>query len=323
MSKSQPGLEEGPEHGPMAQAEVIRRLPPNRQAFLSAPPTVDTSVLRRAMVERGIVPFELDEVAAEGRNIPELLEDCLKRADFVVAVVGGGKAKDHVLFELGFAMAMKKRILAIVSPEADLPLSGILSLRTLPDNQEAVEFGLDQILKAPEPRRHPRRKGIQKTKPLGALADELLNQLRDSKEPLSGQDLEKFVREVIQASGIASSYYASEGKVPTVAGADIAVWSDDFEPWLGNPLLIELKSNPRSRSELKGAIDDLTKTLDNTHTDWGLLIYRGADFQPGEKVPVDPRVFVMTIEELIESLRDTSLGDLLHRMRNLRVHGRG
>jgi hypothetical protein len=272
----------------MVQAEVIFRRPPNRKAFLSAPPTVDTSVLRRAMEERGIVPFELDEVAAGGRSIPELLEDCLKRADFVVAVVGGGKAADNVLFELGFATALKKRILAIVSPDADLPLSGILSLRTRPDNQEAVEFGLDQILKAPEPRRHPRRKGIQKTKPLGALADKLLDRIRNSKEALRGQDLEELVRELIQGSGIDSSYYASEGKVPTAAGADIAVWSDDFEPWLGNPLLIELESNPRSQSELNSAIGELAKTLDNTHTEWGLLIYQGADFEPGEEAPPDP-----------------------------------
>jgi len=298
MSKFQPSLEEGSEPGQMVQAEVIPRRPPNRKAFLSAPPTVDTSVLRRAMEERGIVPFELDEVAAAGRSIPELLEDCLKRADFVVAVVGGGKAKDNVLFELGFDMALKKRILAIVSPEADLPLSGILSLRTLPDNREAVEFGLDQILKAPE----PRRKGIRKTKPLGPLADKLLDRIRASKEPLRQQDLEQILRAVIQGSGIDSAYYASERMVTPIAGADMAIWSDDFEPWVGNPLLIELKSHLRSRSELQTALGELTKILDNTHSEWGLLIYQGADFKPGEHALGDPRVFVLTIESLLYRL---------------------
>jgi hypothetical protein len=323
MSKFQPSLEEGSERGQMVQAEVIPRRPPNRKAFLSAPPTVDTSVLRRAMEERGIVPFELDEVAAGGRSIPELLEDCLKRADFVVVVVGDGKAKDNVLFELGFAMALKKRILAIVSPDADPPLSGILYLRTLPDNREAVEFGLDQILKAPKPRRHPRRKGIRKTKPLGPLADKLLDRIRGSEEPLGKQDLEQILREVIEESGIDSAYYASERMVTPISRADMAIWSDDFEPWVGNPLPIKLKSHPRSRSELQSALDELTQILDNTHSEWGLLIYQGADFEPSEQALGDPRVFVLTIERLLESLRDTSLGDFLHRMRNLRVHGRG
>jgi len=321
MSKFQPSLEEGSEHGQMVQAEVVPRRPPNRKAFLSAPPTVDTSVLRRAMEERGIVPFELDEVAAGGRSIPELLEDCLKRADFVVAVVGGGKAKDNVLFELGFAMALKKRILAIVSPEADLPLSGILSLRTLPDNQEAVEFGLDQILKAPEPRRHPRRKGIQKTTPLGPLADELLARIRGGTN-LSERDLEMIVGEALTASGIAARSRPSEIMSPD-GGVDMAIWSDDFEPWLKNPVLIEVKRQLRSRSQLQNALDQLAKHLDKTHTEWGLLIYQGPEFEPGEGKNGDPRVFVLTIERLLESLRDTSLGDFLHRMRNLRVHGRG
>jgi hypothetical protein len=93
MSEYQPGLEERSDPGQVVQAAVIPRRQPKRQAFLSAPPTVDTTVLRRAMEDRGIVPFELDEVAAGGRSIPELLEDSLKRADFVVAVVGNGKAK--------------------------------------------------------------------------------------------------------------------------------------------------------------------------------------------------------------------------------------
>jgi hypothetical protein len=323
MSKFQPSLEEGSEHSQRVPAEVNPRRPPNRKAFLSAPPTVDTSVLRRAMEDRGIVPFELDEVVPGGRSIPELLEDCLKCADFVVAVVGGGKAKDNGVFELGFAMALKKRILAIVSPEADLPLSGILSLRTRPDNREAIEFGLDQIVKAPEPRRHSRRKVIRKTKPLGAVADKLLDRIRGSAEPLGDQDLEQILREVIQGSGIDSAYYASERMVTPIAGADMAIWSDDFEPWVGNPLPIKLKSHPRSRSELQNALGELTKILDNTHSEWGLLIYQGADFEPSEQDRGDPRVFVLTIERLLESLRDASLGDFLHRMRNLRVHGRG
>jgi hypothetical protein len=324
MSKFQsPMLAEELEHRQEIQAGVVAVPARSRKAFISAPACVDTSVLRRALEERGITPFELDEVRVEGRSVPQLLEDCLRSAELVVAVVSGGKAKENVLFELGYALALKKRILAIVPPQEEPPLSEIPCLRARPDNKEAIEFGLDQILTAPEPRRNTRKKGAQKTKPLGPLADKLLDQIRDRKQPLGDDDLEQLVREVLHGSGIDSSFYASESNSPTSAGADVAVWSDDFEPWLGNPLLIELKSDPRSRVELIGALNDLARTLDNTHTAWGLLIYQGADFEPTEEAPADSRVFVLNLERLIESLRNTSLGDFLHRMRNSRVHGRG
>src|SRR5438046_2281272 len=123
MSRLQPSLGRGYEQGQTIPEDVVPQRTSPRKALISAPLTVDTSVLRRAMEERGITPLELDEVDAQGRSIPELLEDSLQRADFVVVVIGGGKANENVLFELGFAMALKKRILALVSPDEDLPFS--------------------------------------------------------------------------------------------------------------------------------------------------------------------------------------------------------
>jgi hypothetical protein len=128
--------------------------------------------------------------------------------------------------------------------------------------------------------------------------------------------------EALTATGIAARSRRSE----TIAHdgvVEMAIWSDDFEPWLKNPVLIEVRMQLRSRSQLQSALDRLTKHLDDTCTAWGLLIYQGPDFEPGENQNGDPRVFVLTIERLLESLRDISLGDLLHRKRNLRVHGRG
>ena len=64
--------------------------------------------------------------------------------------------------------------------------------------------------------------------------------------------------------------------------------------------------------------------LDKTHTAWGLLLYGVAGFQLRERGNAAPwRVFVLSIEEFLRSLRDTGLGEFLSGRRNLRVHGRG
>src|SRR5690242_4093634 len=105
VSESRPNLADVSERGQMEEAGAIPPPPPNRRAFISAPLSVDTSVIRQVLESRGLAPYEIDEVATAGVSIPQLLADCLKRADLVVAVLGGGKSNDNVLFELGFAMA--------------------------------------------------------------------------------------------------------------------------------------------------------------------------------------------------------------------------
>ena len=42
----------------------------------------------------------------------------MSRADIVVGVLGTGTSSDNVLFELGFAQAMNKRTLVLVSGDA-------------------------------------------------------------------------------------------------------------------------------------------------------------------------------------------------------------
>jgi hypothetical protein len=174
MSNMQPGLDEICEGGQMVQAGVLLEPPPARSAFIAASSAVDTSVIRHALESRGIAPYEIDELATAGVSIPELLRDCIMRADLVVAVIGGGKAKDNVLFELGFATALKKRILALVPPDEDLPVSEIPYLRTAPDNREAIDFGPDQILNAPWATWRPASEPARKSESIGELADVLL-----------------------------------------------------------------------------------------------------------------------------------------------------
>jgi len=321
MNKPRPNLAEVFESGQMEAAGAVPPSPPNRRAFISAPLSVDTSVIRQVLESRGIAPYEIDEVATAGVSIPQLLADCLKQADLVVAVLGGGKSNDNVLFELGFAMALGKRILALVPSDEQLPISEIPYLRARADNKEAIEFGIDQILDMPWAKLEAPRDQVRKTRPIGDLADRLLTLIRKNVGPLKEKDLEMIIRDVIGASGISSVSYSSEMMTPA-GRADMAIWSEDFEPWVGNPVVIEIKSQLRGRDHVDDALAQLERILDSTHTECGLLIYQG-DQPDFPKSVRHSRIFVLTIEQLLDSLRDTSLADLLRKLRNQRVHGRG
>src|SRR5947209_11331818 len=82
-------------------------------AFISAPFTVDTTPLVRAVEGRGIEAIRLDELGA-GLSISDLLRQSMGRADYVIAVIGDAPNAD-VWYELGMASGMEKPVLLLAS----------------------------------------------------------------------------------------------------------------------------------------------------------------------------------------------------------------
>jgi hypothetical protein len=105
------------------------------------------------------VPHEL----AVGADWPSETQRQISHADLVIGVLTSERQSPWVLFELGQASALGRRIVLITSPKAEpIPFSfhEFLVLRIDLDNQDALAFALDQLLSAPEP-----RKGERPTQP--------------------------------------------------------------------------------------------------------------------------------------------------------------
>jgi hypothetical protein len=154
------------------------------------------------------------------------------------------------------------------------------------------------------------------------LADAFLSRIHEAGERISELEIAGIVRSVIEASEI-DHFYESPVSATSIHRADMVVWSDDFEPWIGNPLLVEVKGQLRTQSDMSRAIWQLASMLDRTREGWGLLIFQGEGVDLGDLDLSNSRVLVLPIENLLELLRDRSLGDVLRQLRNLRVHGKG
>jgi hypothetical protein len=76
------------------------------------------------------------------------------------------------------------------------------------------------------------------------------------------------------------------------------------------------------RRDLEQAILQVSRMLDETRSPHGLLLYLTARPAVLYGGTYDPRVIIMSIEELIGGLRDMGLGELLRRARNEIVHAR-
>ena len=294
--------------------------PEKGSVFISAPASVETNKLRETLEDRGFEPITLEDAEAGGRSISDLINDSIDRADLVLVVVPHhGTRSPNVFIELGYALAKKKRILALVPPDEELSLGDVPYLRTELDNLEAIGFGLDQVLAAPKGKGKgkTRKDGIKKTKPLGAAADRLLDEVRANRGQISETRFMDIIRRAIEESGVST---VVSGPTAADRGVDFAVWSDDLEPLIKNPVVIELKSRLRGKEQFEQTIARLASALDMTRTQMGLLIYAASDGDIDEETVHDPRILVFSLEEFLHLLKENGFGDILRRTRNVRVH---
>jgi hypothetical protein len=156
----------------------------------------------------------------------------------------------------------------------------------------------------------------KQTHPISKRADELLDRLKKAGDTLTGREFGSLIVDTIRASGVSIVSTSDQAD----KGIDLAVWSDDLSPWVGNPLLIELKVRPSGPSDLSASAEVLTRALSSSGMLWGLLIYHGSPIDPSS-VSAPPNVLILQAETFIKDLRETGFGDLVHRLRNQRVHG--
>ena len=198
-------------------------------------------------------------------------------------------------------------------------LGDVPYLRTELDNQEAIGVGLDQVLAAPKGKgkRKSRKDSVKKTKPLGAAADRLIEEIRANRGQMTETEFLDVVRRAIEESGVSTVV----GKLASAdRGVDLVVWSDDLEPLIKNPVVIELKSRLQGKKHFEQAIAQLTRRIDMSRTQLGLLIYTASDGDIDQEALHDPRILVFSLEEFLRLLKEKGFGDLLRHARNVRVH---
>jgi hypothetical protein len=105
-------------------------------------------------------------------------------------------------------------------------------------------------------------------------------------------------------------------------GADIAVWSDHLEHYVGNPLLIQVKLRIQGESDATSATTHLSSLVSASGSSWALLLFgEGPDPESAAWMKSSPNVIASSLRPFLESLRMRSFPDIVRDLRNRRVHG--
>src|SRR5436190_10995401 len=146
-----------------------------KSCFISAPVSIDLSVLKSALENEGIRPVLPFELPIRGANFREQIEKAIKKAQLFIGVLSSNADNSNVLFELGYAWAERKRVAVIQDRSFELPqnVSGFPVLKSDLNDQEKVQSFLKQFSRQ-QKAQSTQSSDSPRTKPLSDRAKQLI-----------------------------------------------------------------------------------------------------------------------------------------------------
>ncbi len=238
------------------------------------------------------------------RGSSESVHVRIQAAEAVIAVIGEEAA--NVFFEIGVATALRKPVLALLTPGVAVPsfVAPLTYLTSDLTDSEVLRLAVRRFLNEAKDRPSKGRETRRKSPPLLSNRVRLrglakrLSRLRESGNAV---EFEQTVSELLRASRIT----AIKDKDATDRGVDFAVWSDSLRGSLGSPILIQLKAAKLNDGSAAG----LLLYLDST----GRRFTKPATWIPS--------VLWFDAEDFAKELSKRSIGEVLAERRNKIVHG--
>ena len=290
-----------------------------RTCFISAPAGADTTILQNVLNERGLVARVGQEDEISDASLDKNLLSAIISSDFFIGVLKAGVDNSKVYYEIGVANGTGRRALIFASPSFKnnvKSIKGSLYMRVAMDNKEAIEFVIDQVINAPEIERDGTQVKVKINKPIGKIAKNLLAEITKP-ESKWGAHPENAVIQAIGSSGVdvlvRSKYWDS--------GADMAVWADELEGSVGNPLLIEVKQTISGSTSITRLANQLDSYLESSNAGWLLLLYLKGPEEGSDVWKQFPEyVMHMPVPKFLEKFEERNLVDIVKSLKAATDH---
>ena len=283
--------------------------------YISAPRKIDLTALREALKRLSYTPISADELPLAGK-LEAVIREAILNSDLVIIALSGQETDLRAVFEIGVAAGLGKPAILWMLPGPNKITVDILSVRAVLSHDlndadkltEELGKVIPGIMEAVSS-----ELAVPTAKPLGSRADDF----RSRFEASSGAEYRSTFCDLLSEMNL--RWYAGLPEDPI----DVVVWSEDWSPWLLNPLAIRIGTNDRL-PELAESIQKFSNALDERGLHWGLLLLPGnpSDLRPSIRETA-PRVLPISHGELCQQLVSLSFPRIVVRLRNQRVHGEG
>jgi hypothetical protein len=290
--------------------------------FVVAANSVETPAILEAVARAGANPIVMEDLAPRRGLLVEILRDAMSSVDVVVGVLSASVANDSTIFVLGMAAALGKPTIVVTSQEMAIPdwPGTTMTVREVGPRYDALRFALKQVLHGLSegivlPTRLPAEFPPSTLNPIGEFSHRLLRGLDEAGERPTETELVGILAQALEAGGAS----------PVVEGGpdarfDLGVWDAELEALVGNPLVIEVKTELRDADSTVRALAQVERYLVATGGRWALLVYGSGNDAMVRDVAWTRPVLTSSLRELLAALSDASFSQYVSRLRAERVH---
>ena len=292
----------------------------NIRCYISGPIGGNVENIRFSLMKRNVQMLTPSGLST-GREFCETIQEMISKADLVIGILRSQRESQAVLFELGMAAAMNRRIVVFAPPKGGyvpFALQSFIILRTDLRNRSEIQFAIDQILLAPFSRKRTSGDYVTKQRTQRPSIRSRRLELQNIMEVGDAKKFEEIITAAIRDSGVE----AAVTRTFQHRQMDLAVWADEFQFVLGNPLLIEFKLRLASEEQVRAALKHCAVATDKSGGQWSLLIYgTGPKVFRKHWLSIGPTVLIISASDLFERMQDQSFMEIVVGLRNLRTHG--
>lgn len=290
------------------------------KVYITAPRTVDLKPLREALRQNGLQPISLEDVPVSG-SLAGVVREASLESDFVVAVLDKDVNR-NVMYEVGVAHGLNRPVLFFALPDArDLIPWDISHYRVFYGPIDSAEVLRKHIaaIKAGVLQSRPQPPVLPKLQPLGDRTDECRKQFFTAAEGNDSLSLSNSMRQLFTEVG----FDALTTRDPVTDRVEAAVWTNEWTPWIPNPLVLDVWS-PGGGSPPLDSLTRFSNSLADRSIGWGVVLAPSFNSDATRELRrVAPYVLLLTYDELFDRLKTTSFPKIVVSLRNHRVHGEG
>lgn len=295
---------------------MVESVAARKSCFVIAPVEMAITSFFEELRKHHVEPFFISDLLKSGGLVVSQIRSAFRSVDFVIAFIGPERAVPNVILEIGIAVGMGRPVLLFAEQGAQIPfdLTG-LTIRTVdPSNVESLIEEVDRFLES--------RTELQKLAFSAPLAvEQAPKRLRDvppraeiqrirniSAHGASPAQLESELSRLLSSIGwtVAEARPSVRNQVP-----DLAVWIDEVQKDIGNPLAIEVKSSLRP-IDLESVLAQVSRYLSSVGARAGIVLYAGPTLALRDNLAqTSPPIFAFSLEEFANLIERNRFPDAL------------
>ena len=291
-------------------------LPISRKScFVIAARGVAVERFFEALRKESIEPFFISDFLQSSNLTSSALRGAFRSADLIVAFLAPGQPSENVIFEIGLAIGLGRPLMIFSSGDAMLPFdlanfrvehidistleSAIPSIKRFFDSKEKA-YPAERLIgdEAQPEKKRPYVRGPD-------FHNELARIRALSDRPV---EFERAIAGLLSSLGwtVAEARPDARGRAP-----DVAVWIDEIQKEVGNPLAVEIKTSLKP-VDVERVRLQLTRYLQTAGAKAGLILYGGPDLSLNFNIVQSfPPILALSFDKFADLLEQERFPDAL------------